>query len=340
MSGSKNRQYTLAILFVILDSVGFSLMNFFVKLSGDLPAMQKAFFRNAIALIVSVIVLAGTREKFRIKKESWPWLILRSIFGSLGIFCNFWALSRLTIADASILNKMSPFFAIIMSIFILHELPGVFEWFCVAAAFAGTLFVVKPTAGLASIPAAIGLAGGFFAGTAYTFVRFLGTCNCYVFLGIFVSCISAVAPLPLSSDDSRAGSFSSWCRHKRIAGAVVCNKSLLSRSRKRDIRIRLFTGSIRRDLWILIPWRNSGHVQPDRLCDYYRNRACKVGSQYAHGKIIKTACAILPVPVEYKKSRGSKCDNRCDHSSAGMSVRLTCGRSEVRALLVADSEKP
>ncbi|MDY6312029.1 MAG: DMT family transporter, partial [Lachnospiraceae bacterium] len=75
--------------------------------------------------------------------------------GSLGIFCNFWALSRLTIADASILNKMSPFFAIIMSIFILHELPGVFEWFCVAAAFAGTLFVVKPTAGLASIPAAI-----------------------------------------------------------------------------------------------------------------------------------------------------------------------------------------
>ncbi len=174
MSGSKNRQYTLAILFVILDSVGFSLMNFFVKLSGDLPAMQKAFFRNAIALIVSVIVLAGTKEKFRIKRESWPWLILRSVFGSLGIFCNFWALSRLTIADASILNKMSPFFAIIMSIFILHELPGVFEWFCVAAAFAGTLFVVKPTAGLASIPAAIGLAGGFFAGTAYTFVRLLG----------------------------------------------------------------------------------------------------------------------------------------------------------------------
>lgn len=174
MTDTQNRQYTLAILFVILDSIGFSLMNYFVKLSGDLPAMQKAFFRNVIALIVSVIVLAGTREKFRIKKESWPWLILRSVFGSLGIFCNFWALGRLTIADASILNKMSPFFAIIMSIFILHELPGVFEWFCVAAAFAGTLFVVKPTAGLASIPAAIGLSGGFFAGTAYTFVRLLG----------------------------------------------------------------------------------------------------------------------------------------------------------------------
>ena len=113
-------------------------------------------------------LLGGKSEAQREEKEA------SEVFGSLGIFCNFWALSRLTIADASILNKMSPFFAIIMSIFILHELPGVFEWFCVAAAFAGTLFVVKPTAGLASIPAAIGLAGGFFAGTAYTFVRLLG----------------------------------------------------------------------------------------------------------------------------------------------------------------------
>ena len=275
-------------------------MNFFVKLSGDLPAMQKAFFRNAIALIVSVIVLAGTKEKFRIKRESWPWLILRSIFGSLGIFCNFWALSRLTIADASILNKMSPFFAIIMSIFILHELPGVFEWFCVGAAFAGTLFVVKPTAGLASIPAVIGLAGGFFAGTAYTFVRFLGKKGergpvIVMFFSAF-SCLAFLPSLLFHYHPMTAAQV--WCRHKRIAGAVVCNKSLLSRSRKRDIRIRLFTGSFRRDLGILIPWRNSGHVQPDRLCDYYRNCTCKVGSQYAHGKIIKTACAILPVPVE------------------------------------------
>ena len=272
-------------------------MNFFVKLSGDLPAMQKAFFRNAIALIVSVIVLAGTKEKFRIKRESWPWLILRSIFGSLGIFCNFWALSRLTIADASILNKMSPFFAIIMSIFILHELPGVFEWFCVGAAFAGTLFVVKPTAGLASIPAVIGLAGGFFAGTAYTFVRFLGKKGERgPVIVMFFSAFSCLAFLP--SLLFHYHPMTAWCRNKRVSGAVVCNKSLLSRSRKRDIRIRLFTGSIRRDLWILIPWRNSGHVQPDRLCDYYRNCACKVGSQHAHRKIVKTACAILPVPVE------------------------------------------
>ena len=174
MSGSKNRQYTLAILFVILDSVGFSLMNFFVKLSGDLPAMQKAFFRNAIALIVSVIVLAGTREKFRIKRESWPWLILRSIFGSLGIFCNFWALSRLTIADASILNKMSPFFAIIMSIFILKERVSRRDWIIVAIAFAGAVLVIKPTAGIASLPALVGLVSGYCAGTAYTYVRKLG----------------------------------------------------------------------------------------------------------------------------------------------------------------------
>ena len=58
-----------------------------------------------------------------------------------------------------------------MSIWILRELPVKTDLICVAAAFAGALFVIKPTAGLASFPALVGLFGGFAAGTAYTFVR-------------------------------------------------------------------------------------------------------------------------------------------------------------------------
>ena len=44
----------------------------------------------------------------------------------------------------------------------------------VALAFIGVLFIVQPTAGLASFPALVGLMSGFCAGTAYTFVRKLG----------------------------------------------------------------------------------------------------------------------------------------------------------------------
>ena len=57
-----------AILCILAAAFGFSLMTFFVRLSGDLPTMQKAFFRNAIAAVVTVIPLMKSREKFHIKK--------------------------------------------------------------------------------------------------------------------------------------------------------------------------------------------------------------------------------------------------------------------------------
>ena len=103
-----------------------------------------------------------------------PSLLARSIAGGLGMICNFWAIDHIALADANILNKLSPFFAIIASIFILKEIPNRLEIFTVVIAFCGALFIVKPTAGLASLPALVGLLGGLGAGIAYTFVRKLG----------------------------------------------------------------------------------------------------------------------------------------------------------------------
>ncbi len=167
-------RHALAILFVILEAFGFSMMTFFVRLSGDVPTMQKAFFRNAVAAVIAGITLARSDDGFKIKKTSYKGIFMRCLFGTTGLIMNFWAIDHLAIADANILNKMSPFFAIVMSVFILKEIPNKFEWLMVAIAFVGVLFIVQPTAGLASLPALVGLLSGFGAGTAYTFVRKLG----------------------------------------------------------------------------------------------------------------------------------------------------------------------
>ena len=55
-------------------------MSLFVRLSGDLPTMAKAFFRNAIAAVMAIIILSRTPEKFYIKRESHRDLIIRSLF--------------------------------------------------------------------------------------------------------------------------------------------------------------------------------------------------------------------------------------------------------------------
>lgn len=163
------------IIYIILAGFFFALMTFFVRLSGELPTMQKAFFRNAVAAVFAITMLARSEDGFKIKKTSWSSLFLRCACGTAGLICNFYAIDRLNIADANILNKMSPFFAIIASYFILNEKANRTEWLCVAVAFTGALFVVKPSFQMEFVYALIGLLGGLGAGVAYTYVRKLGT---------------------------------------------------------------------------------------------------------------------------------------------------------------------
>ena len=162
------------ILFILMAAFFFSLMSVFVRLSGDVPTMQKAFFRNIVAAFVAVVILLRSGQIVSLNRENLPPLLLRSIFGTIGILANFWAVDNLGIADANMLNKLSPFFAILMSIFILGEKPNRIEWLSVLLAFIGAAFVAKPSAGIISLPALVGILGGFTAGTAYTFVRKAG----------------------------------------------------------------------------------------------------------------------------------------------------------------------
>ncbi len=165
---------TKGILFILSAAFFFSLMTVFVRLSGDVPTMQKAFFRNIVAAFLAAFILMRSGEKFYIPRTSLMDMFLRCSIGTMGILCNFWAVDHMRIADANILNKLSPFFAILMSIFILKERPNRVEWLSVLLAFIGAAFVAKPGAGIASFPALVAVLGGFTAGTAYTYVRKLG----------------------------------------------------------------------------------------------------------------------------------------------------------------------
>ena len=53
---------------ILLAAFGFALMTFFVRLSGDVPTMEKAFFRNAFAAVIAMVTLIRSEDKFKIKK--------------------------------------------------------------------------------------------------------------------------------------------------------------------------------------------------------------------------------------------------------------------------------
>ena len=96
------------------------------------------------------------------------------------------------------LNKMSPFFAIIFSFIFLKEKISVFQTLAVAAAFIGSLFIIKPSfTGIDFLPGFIGFLGGMGAGAAYTAVRHLGSKGEKgPFIVLFFSAFSCLVTLP------------------------------------------------------------------------------------------------------------------------------------------------
>ena len=170
---AKSKNY--GILCIILSAFCFACMNLFVKKAGNLPSFEKSFFRNIIAFFFAFGVIVKSKEKVNIPKEALPALFMRSIGGTVGILCNFYAIDHLVIADASMLNKLSPFFVLIFSYLILKEKVKLYQGICIIVAFIGSLFVIKPTADIIHNPASLmGMLGGLGAGIAYTFVRIAG----------------------------------------------------------------------------------------------------------------------------------------------------------------------
>ncbi|MGP1433582.1 MAG: DMT family transporter, partial [Catonella sp.] len=162
------------IFFILLAGLGFALMGLFVKFAGDVPTMQKAFFRNIVPVFIAGAGLSGIGEKIKLNKGDLKFLILRASFGTAGIICNFYALDHLKLSDANMLNKLSPFFAIIFSFILLKEKITIFQGIAVFGAFVGAIFIIKPTGDVTMFPALIGALGGVGAGAAYTMVRILG----------------------------------------------------------------------------------------------------------------------------------------------------------------------
>jgi len=160
---------------ILCSAFCFSMMNVFVRLSGDVPSIQKSFFRNLVAALFALFILLRNNESFRWKAGNLKYLLLRSVTGTIGILGNFYAVDHLVLADATMLNKMSPFFGVIFSAIFLKEKCKPTQALAVLGAFIGSLFIIKPSFANADLLASlIGFMGGVGAGAAYTTVRYLG----------------------------------------------------------------------------------------------------------------------------------------------------------------------
>lgn len=179
-SSSRNR-FALAVGFMLMSGLGFAFMNLFVRLSGDLPTVQKSFFRNVTVFLVALAVLHQGRKTdlplYRNRGDLF-WLLVRSLFGTIGILANFYTVDHMPIADAAVINKLSPFFTILFAALFLKDRVNRAQLVGILTAFLGVVFLVQPDSQSLDkaylIPILVGVFGAMAAGGAYTSVRYLG----------------------------------------------------------------------------------------------------------------------------------------------------------------------
>ncbi len=193
------------IIYIIIAALSFALMSLFIQLADEAMFIQKVFFRNIVALICAVIVMRKQKISFNYKKENLKYLVLRGTFGTLGIFLNFYAIENLILSDATMIAKLSPFFVVIFSFFILKEKIKYWQATSIMIAFIGCIFIVNPNifetgiiSGFDNVAAIVGVFGAMSAGVAYTMIRLLtikGEKG--PFIVFFFSAFSTIVTLPI-----------------------------------------------------------------------------------------------------------------------------------------------
>lgn len=160
-----------AALYMVVSSLGFSLMQVCVKLIDDLPTFEIIWLRSMVALAITSALLRQARVS--------PWgnnrglLLLRGIFGLIGLSLFFFTLRGIPLASAITIQYASPIFTSIAAIFWLKERLRLIQWLFFLVSFVGVGMVKGFDDNVSLFYLFLGLTSALFSGLAYNSIRLL-----------------------------------------------------------------------------------------------------------------------------------------------------------------------
>ena len=161
-----------------------------------MPIEMMVFFRNLFGLLALIPLLLHSGMSLRTGNPRWHFS--RALFGLSAMYCFFYALGKLPLADAVLLNYTAPLFTPLIALLWLHERVPVNVRWAIAVGFAGILLILKPGHDLFTPVTLIGLASGFFAAFAMTSIRRMAQTEPALRIVFYFSALAtAVSALPL-----------------------------------------------------------------------------------------------------------------------------------------------
>jgi drug/metabolite transporter (DMT)-like permease len=173
MRASNIRRGALSVLAATLL---FSAMGAMVKrASAELPNEMVVFFRSAISLLVLLPWIMHRGGVRILRTERLGAHLMRALFGLAAMYCFFYAIGFLPLADAVLLNYSAPLFIPFFATVVLRERVPRAIWFAILLGFVGIAMILKPGMALFTPAALIGLVSGILAAMAMVGIRGLSS---------------------------------------------------------------------------------------------------------------------------------------------------------------------
>ncbi|HEY4264085.1 MAG TPA: DMT family transporter [Micropepsaceae bacterium] len=138
------------------------------------PLGEIVFFRSVLGIPVIVAMAYATGGLRLLATARIDSHALRSIAGTVAMFCNFAAYTYLPLADATAIGFAAPLFVVILAALMLSERVHVTRWSAVLVGFIGVVIIAGPEAGLsrsALYGAIFALTGAGLTAVAMIFLR-------------------------------------------------------------------------------------------------------------------------------------------------------------------------
>jgi len=171
MTFSESYNLPRAALATTLAALMFASMGVAVRYaSASLPSEVLVFLRNSFGLLFLLPWLyhRGYRS---LKTRRLSGHVTRSVTGLAAMYCFFYAIAHLPLAEAVLLNFSSPIFTTIIALLWLGEEATRKLLLAIAIGFSGICLILKPGIGILSTAALVGLISAVFAAMAMVSIR-------------------------------------------------------------------------------------------------------------------------------------------------------------------------
>ncbi len=168
---TRNSKPVQGALLLALSALLFSLMGVLIReVSSAAGNEAVVFFRNLIGVLafLPLVLLKGVAPLHTQRLKSHLW---RSGFGLLAMYCFFYAIAHLPLADAMVFTYSAPVFTPLIAWWWLKEPLTRRMQLTSLVGFAGVLLVAKPSGALFDSLSLVGLAASILAAFAFVSIR-------------------------------------------------------------------------------------------------------------------------------------------------------------------------